>query len=152
MIGCGLLANRLWPAGQHRGLLSRAQWLLLPRAGRTHCGAGRSARGSLARPKRRPRRLPALLARPPAAVEHAQPEFIYYRSAQRVPNDPLYQPGDFSSGQWYLPQVWAPTAWATTVGSKAIKVCVVSWQCPRRGGRLLVRGSGSQCAAAPAVG
>ena len=63
----------------------------------------------------------------PAAVEHAQPEYIYYHTAQRLPNDPKFAAGDHTSGQWYLPQVWAPTAWATTVGSRDMRVCVVSW-------------------------
>lgn len=61
-----------------------------------------------------------------AAVEHAQPEYIYHLAAQRQPNDPLYAAGSYTSGQWYLPHVWAPTAWATTVGSTAIRACVVS--------------------------
>ncbi len=67
------------------------------------------------------------ISRPHAAVARAQPEYIYSPTDwTRSPNDPLYGPGDYSSGQWYLPHVWAPTAWATTVGSSAIRVCMVS--------------------------
>ncbi len=59
-------------------------------------------------------------------MEHAQPEYIYHHTAQRFPNDPKFAAVGINSGQWYLPHVWAPTAWATTVGSTAMRVCVVS--------------------------
>lgn len=71
---------------------------------------------------------------PHAAVARAQPEYIYHATdlvAQRIPDDPWYGPGPspylYSNGQWYLRQVSAPTAWATTVGSSAVRVCIVSY-------------------------
>lgn len=64
---------------------------------------------------------------PPAAVARAEPDYFHYPTAVnlRIPNDPRYGPASYTSGQWYLHQVMAPSAWATTVGSAKVRLCMV---------------------------
>lgn len=38
----------------------------------------------------------------------------------RVPDDPRFQPGLRYSGQWYLQQIRAPSAWGLSTGSKQV--------------------------------
>jgi len=55
------------------------------------------------------------------AVEFAEPD--YAARANATPNDPGY------SGQWYLPNISAPTAWDTTTGSTNVIVAILDSGC-----------------------
>ncbi|PSC76214.1 translation factor GUF1 mitochondrial isoform X1 isoform B [Micractinium conductrix] len=123
----GLVLQRL--AGEHHSL---------PVAPGTSGSTGGAATAAAARPATQlsadgvfvfsvtdsssvPKKLAQLRANP--LVASAEPDWFRYVSL--APNDALYPPTDSDQGLWHLQRVGMPTAWATTTGSKAARVCVI---------------------------
>ena len=46
-------------------------------------------------------------------------------STQWTPDDPLYAPSDYYTGQWAHRQVWSEVAWDTAVGNKEVRGSLV---------------------------